>query len=342
MKDISSPIPAKDKIRGIVYAYTPMKRYDMVLDLGVNWIRLNIPFPWTDKIGGTVSDRWKKIKADFEEATNAGLKVMPSTPTIFGYKPEICGEYGTEEFYSNVSRTIAFMAEDLGPLAPSLWQCMNELDIPTFSGDVPLDICIETCRRSAKGVLSVNPGAVCGTNFASWREESHRVGDKLFKGDHPFAYVGDDQYFGSWQGGSVDDWPEVLDSMWDAYGLPILVNEWGYSSKGATLTPDELYNCPDNTEHLEPVCYHKAWCNEMPGGHNEQVQADYFRRGLEIFAAHPHVLGNFMFCFSDAKTCWHCHKEDCPAECYWGLCTYDCVPKPAYWAAKETIKKLYF
>ena len=133
MKTISSAIPARDKIRGIVYAYTPIKRYDMVLDLGVDWIRLNIPFPWQDKIGGTVSDRWKKIKSDFEEASAAGLKVMPSTPTIFGYKPEICGEYGTEEFYSNVSRATAFMAEDLGPLAPSLWQCMTELDIPTFS-----------------------------------------------------------------------------------------------------------------------------------------------------------------------------------------------------------------
>ena len=118
---------------------------------------------------------------------------------------------------------------------------------------------------------SVNPEAVCGTNFASWREESRRVGDKLFSGGHPFSYVGDDQYFGSWQEGSVEDWPGVLDSMWDAYGLPILVNEWGYSSKGRTLSREELGFCPDNDLHLEPVCYHKAWCNEMPGGHNEDV-----------------------------------------------------------------------
>ena len=335
-------IPAKEKIRGIVYAYTPYKRYDMVKDLGVDWIRLNIPFPWQDKVGGTVSERWKKIKAEFQEAVEAGLHVMPSTPTIMGFKEEVCGKYGTKEFYENVRRAAAFMCEDLGPLAHSLWQCMNELDIPTFSGNVPLDICAETCRQTAYGIHDVNPKAVCGTNFASWRPESRRVGEMLFSGDHPFGYVGDDQYYVSWQGGTIEDWPATLDDMWNTFGLPILVNEWGYSSRGATLSPEEFYRMPDKSKPQEPVCYHKAWVNEMPGGHNEQVQADYFRRGLEIFAEHPHVLGNFMFCFSDAKTCWHCHLPDCPAECYWGLCDYDCNPKPAYFAAKEAIHRLYF
>ncbi|NLB17028.1 MAG: hypothetical protein GX827_09530, partial [Clostridiales bacterium] len=159
---------------------------------------------------------------------------------------------------------------------------------------------------------------------------------------HPFGYVGNDQYFGSWQGGSIDDWPGVLDSIWDAFGLPILVNEWGYSSRGETLTHEQLMNMEGNTENLEPVCFHKAWCNEMPGGHNEEVQADYIKRGLEIFASHPHVLGNFIFCFSDAHTCWHCGKANCPAECYWGICDVNCNPKPAFYAAKEAIHRLYF
>lgn len=334
-------IPAKEKIRGIVYAYTPRKRYDMVKDLGVDWIRLNIPFPWEDRIGGKVSDRWLRLKAEFQEAVDAGLHVMPSTPVIFGFKEEICGKYGTQAFYDNVRRAANFMCEDLGELAHSLWQCMNELDIPTFSGDVPLEICIETCRQTARGILDINPKAMCGTNFASWRPESRRVGEMLFAGTHPFAYVGDDQYYGSWQGGTIEDWPETLDDMWNAFGLPILVNEWGYSSRGRTLTHEEAANCPGNTRNLNHVCFHKAWENEMPGGHTEEVQAAYMRRGLEIFAEHPHVLGNFMFCFSDAQTCWQCGQSECPAECYWGLCDWDCNPKPAYYAAQETIRRLY-
>ena len=38
-----------------------------------------------------------------------------------------------------------------------------------------------------------------------------------------------------------------------------------------TLTPEELRNCPDNQEKLEPVRLHHRWRGEMPGGHNEDV-----------------------------------------------------------------------
>lgn len=334
-------IAAKDKIRGIVYAYTPEKRYDMVRELGVEWIRLNIPFPWNDRIGGTVSEQWKHIKAEFKEAVESGLHVMPSTPTILGFPRELCGEYGSREFYDNVRRTSAFMCEELGELAHSLWQCMNELDIPTFSGDVPLDICAECCRQTALGINDINPNAVCGTNFASWREESRHVGEILFSGDHPFGYIGNDQYYGSWQPGTIEDWNDTLDDMWNTFGLPILINEWGYSSRSHTWNAEKLKSVRAEKMPANYVCQNKAWAFELEGGHNEEIQAEYFRRGLEIFAAHPHVLGNFMFCFSDAVRCWQCGEENCPAECYWGLVDVNCKPKPAFYAAKEAIRKYY-
>ena len=335
-------IALKDKIRGVVYAYSPLERWELVKELGTDWIRLNVPFPWTDRIGGTLSPRWEKVKATIDSAHRAGLKIMPSTSTIFGYPEPICGKIGTEEFFSNVRRAASFMAEDLGERAHSLWQCMNELDGSTFSGDVPLEICTEACRRTAFGIRDVNPRAVCGTNFSYWWEGSRRAGEMLFRGDHPFGYLGDDGYFGSWSGGTVEDWPPIIDDMWNTFGIPILISEWGYSSGGGTMKPEELGIRPNNTENLEPVCYHKSWGYELPGGHCEEVQADYMRRGLEIFAAHPHVMGNFMFCFSDAVTCWHCHHENCPAECYWGLCDTECRPKKAYYAARDTIRRLYF
>ena len=344
-------IKAKDKIRGIVYAYTPEKRYDMVKDLGIEYIRLNVPFPWTDKMHGTVSDAWNYIKEEFREAVNAGLKVMPSTPGMGGWGydaekdiscwkdswPEFVGKPGTPEFYANVAETTKFMCEDLGDLADGMWQCMNEIDIETFRGDYSIEIATDTCRASAAGIVAANPNAICGTNFAGWYDFAKEVGDLLFRPGHHFGYVGDDQYYGSWQPHTVEKWNETLDEMWERWNIPILVNEWGYSSEGATLTerPTEL------TPGWSDVCMTKSWYNEVEGGHNEDTQAEYFRRGLEIFAKHPHVLGNFVFCFSDAAHCWHCGQPECPAECFWGITDVNCKPKKAYYAVKKAIQEYY-
>ena len=97
-------IKAKDKIRGIVYAYTQEKRYDMVKDLGIEYIRLNVPFPWTDKMHGTVSPGWEKIKDEFREAVAAGLKVMPSTPGMGGWGYDEVHQQGVEAYFAHANR----------------------------------------------------------------------------------------------------------------------------------------------------------------------------------------------------------------------------------------------
>ena len=50
--------------------------------------------------------------------------------------------------------------------------------------------------------------------------------------DTASSYMGVDQYFGSWQPGDVDSWTGVIDGLYERYGLPVLANEWGYSSDG--------------------------------------------------------------------------------------------------------------
>ena len=49
---------ASEKIKGIVFAYDTNGEYDMVKELGVEWMRLNICFPWKDKMFGTLSEAY--------------------------------------------------------------------------------------------------------------------------------------------------------------------------------------------------------------------------------------------------------------------------------------------
>ena len=340
-----------EKLQGIVYAFTEENHYDMVRDLGVEWIRLGIPFPWSNKMHGTVAPGWLDIKEKCKEATDAGLKVMPSVPGMggWGYNyeekvtrwddswPDFVGAKGTDEYYKNIRDTAAFMCEDLGDLAGDLWQCMNEIDHDLFVGDYPIEVVVDTCRAIVEGIVSVNPDARCGHNFSGWNERSATIGDLLYRPGHSFAYCGIDQYFGSWTGGCIEDWVPVIDERYARWGLPLLINEWGYSSSGATISERPAV-VPAG---WGDVCVTKSWYHEVPGGHTPEVAAEYFRRGLEIFAKHPHVMGNFLFCFSDAYTCWHCGQENCPAECSWGLTDVECRPKPAYFAAQKAIREYY-
>ena len=343
-----------DKILGIVYAYDcDGSDYDKVRDLGLKWIRLGICFPWKDQMYGTLCTEYLEAKEKFRQAKEHGILVMPSTPGLGSYRydekegrtrwhdsfPAFVGEKGTEEFYRNVSETTRFMCEDLGDLAGDLWQCMNEIDIPTFSGDYSDMVAADTARASAAGIVAANPAARCGINLSRCWDVGLAMADKVYRPGHCFSYIGDDQYFGSWQGRTVEAWNDVIDTLYERYRLPVLANEWGYSS-GGTLVKKDL----DPSEipvGLPETCYVTGWFHEVYGGHNQETQAEYLRRGLEIFAKHPHALGSFLFCWRDARHCYHCGREACPSECMWGLIDKDENPKKAFYAVKEAIQSYY-
>jgi hypothetical protein len=342
-----------EKIIGIVYAYDAGDEFDMVKELGVEWIRLNICFPWKDKMYGELSEQYLKARKEFERAHKHGMKIMPATPPMGGFTydkkekrtfwhesfPDFVGAKGSEEYYDNIRQTMKFICKDLGEMAGDVWQCMNEIDIPTFSNNYSLEIITETARASAEGIVAANPNALCGINISNYCDRAIEVCDLVYRPGHSFRYVGVDQYFGSWQDRDVEAWYDVIDALYERYHMPILANEWGYSSAGklAKERPDPSLL----PEGWSDVCYLKSWFYEIPGGHTEENQAEYFRRGHEIFAKDTRVLGSFMFCWKDANTCYHCGQSECPAECFWGIVDKNTVPKKAYYAIKEAITKYY-
>lgn len=169
-----------EKVLGIVYAYDVEDAYDEIRELGFEWLRMGVPFPWEDRMYGRLSEGYLRSRGAIEEAYRKGMKIMPATPGMGGYRydPKLCvirymeswpdfvGEKGTEEYYRNVSEACAFLCRDLKELTGGLWQCMNEIDIPTFSGNYPTEIVVGTARASAAGIVSADPEARCGINLS--------------------------------------------------------------------------------------------------------------------------------------------------------------------------------
>lgn len=344
----------KDKIVGIVYAYDTGEEYAMVKELGIAWIRINVAFPWADRMHGQLSEPYLYSKDEIARAYKNGMRVMPCTPTMGEFKfnkeegktrwhdafPDFVGEKGTQEYYDNVRAAMKFICEDLGGTVGHIWQCMNEIDIETFAKDYTDEVLAGTARATAEGIVQGNPAAMCGTTIASYfHDHAMELLDLIHQSGHHMAYIGVDGYFGTWGGKTVEAWTEVIDGLYAQYKLPVLVNEWGYSSGGGVT--DKRPAPGETPEGWSDVCLHKDWFHAVPGGHTPQVQGEYLRRGLELFANHPHVLGSFMFCWRDAHKCWHCGQTECPAECFWGLVDRHCKPKASYYAVKEAIAKYY-
>lgn len=76
---------ASEKIKGIVYAYNTGEEYDMVRELGGEWIRLNVSFPWTDKMFGTLSAQYLRDREEIRRTHARGFQVMPATPPLKGF-----------------------------------------------------------------------------------------------------------------------------------------------------------------------------------------------------------------------------------------------------------------
>ena len=65
-----------EKIKGIVFAYNTSGEYEMVKELGVEWMRLNICFPWADKMFGTLSEEYIQARQEILDTHAKGLQPL--------------------------------------------------------------------------------------------------------------------------------------------------------------------------------------------------------------------------------------------------------------------------
>lgn len=307
----------------------PRKRLDLMKDAGVQWLRCDMPFPFEDKVGN-VSQNFRDFYNQVSVWNQAGFKVMGITPYPRDWKID-AGIPGSEKFLEIYKDACQFLASEFDDMVPG-WQISNELNLELFRRPLTEEQAIAFAKYGGAGIMQGNSSALVGVNMAGFGDSALRMYAELYPNKMvEFNYIGTDGYFGSWENGGPDEWHEKLKLLYEKTGKPVIIQEFGYASKGEVKTPEE-----------RGIDNHKAkkWAYAWRNGHTPEVQAEYLEETYNIFINTPTVLGAIWYCWSDHERCWNCGAEDCPCETAWGLVDVNEVPKPAYHAFSRIAKKL--
>jgi len=329
----------------------PEADVELIQEAGIGWVRSHFPFPFEDRLYGSVGEEYRRAKKQAERWIEQGLRVMGTTPeagiatrrpdasgrltrTWHRHAPEWCGELGSEEFVRNYEGVCAWLARDLQGIT-SLWQIANELDHPTFAGPLsPRQVC-ELIEAGARGLRAGDPVPLLGQNPAGTEPTSYYLIGRLSGTAHSeLDYCGIDGYPGTWEAGGPEFWADRIAELHDLTGQPVLVNEWGFSSKGEVMTEEEAGS------GAYP-CELRKWAHTWGDGHTPEGQAEFVRQAFDAFRSQrEHFIGAFFYRWEDDERCYPCGSPDCPTETRWGLVDLEGRPKPAYYAFKEGVERL--
>ena len=309
----------------------PRQRLDLMQQAGVEWVRCDVPFPFEDKVGN-VSQKFRNFTEQVHTWNRAGFRVMGITPYPRGWNVD-AGTSGSSHFLHVYEEACKFMAQEFGDIVQG-WQISNELNLESFRHPLTEEQALAFAKQGGSGVRRGNTSALVGVNMAGFGKSALRMYSELYpNNDVEFDYIGTDGYFGSWEAGGPESWHEKLALLHEKTGKPIIIQEFGYASKGDVMTPEE--RTAGKSPH-ELKKWGHAWCD----GHTPEVQAAYLEETYRIFIDTSTVLGAIWYCWSDHEKCWNCGAPDCPCETAWGLVDVNEVPKPAYYAFSHVAKSL--
>ena len=308
----------------------PGRAYDGMTDVGINAVRLDVPFPFSDE-SRTLSTSFERTVEWVRELRTRGFQLVGITPYPSAI-PSWRGEPGSDGYFSLVRETARFLAEFFGDNIP-VWQSTNEMNVPRFREPLNEVQAVRFLIEGGAGIKDAAGNLDVGVNMGGFDKLATTMYRDVIDSDVKWDYVGTDGYFGTWEEGSPQTWNERLDWLESLSSLPIYVMEWGFSSAGDIMLPEKIV--PGETDtHAEG-----AWCWGWDTGskiktHTWDNQADYISEALEILYAR--TIGAFYYCWGDSRKCW-CTTEGCPIECNWGLVDVDGSAKPSYRAMQKFI-----
>jgi len=356
----------------------PYKNVELIKQAHIGWTRIDIPFPFAPGEWGKITPEYAAFRERVKFYSAGGLKTMCVTPY-----PRSFARYGVDpaspEGLEQVEKICKFMAEDLAPCGVAGYQITNELNVFHFRIPLTIEQAPDFIIAGIKGVVAGDGNAICGYNSAGVAEEAQGIISRIKPYHHLLDYMGVDTYRGTWGDGEPDDIIGDISVTYDAVGLPVLIQEFGFSSLGEIFTRQEVdaYVKDKGFNSVEDVYkdakgfvmrlpYYVAkrvmespeedWAKnalgmmphllrKWPGGskkyrHTAEGQAAFYDEVLGKILAHPHICGAMIYSWSDPRLCFNCYHPDCPCETAWGITTPEEEPKPAYYVIKNHFSKI--
>ena len=310
----------------------PGRSYDGLRDVGIEWVRVDIPFPFADA-RETLTPAFEKSAEYVRELAGKGFHVVGITPYPTAI-PDWEGRAGSDGYFCLTRKTARFLGEFFRNEIP-IWQSTNEMNIDGFRVPLSHDEAVRFVIEGAMGIKDASGDLWVGANMGGFGGKADEMYRQLYRSDVPWDYVGADGYFGTWQDGSPDTWSEKFDWLEQLTPLPAIVMEWGFSSEGGVMKPEEVI--PGKIDPHD----RRMWCFGWEGRgdlipHTADSQAMYVEEAMAIIT--DRAIGEFYYCWADSKTCW-CGSDECPVEARWGLVDHEGSAKPSYTAMKRAISR---
>ncbi|CAA9582515.1 MAG: hypothetical protein AVDCRST_MAG88-3520, partial [uncultured Thermomicrobiales bacterium] len=234
--------------------------YALMREAGIEWVRMGFRPPFTDATLATTTPEFGEQEREVEALARHGLRVMGYTP-FPGGDPDIGGGYpawggpmGSEGYFAAYEEVCAWLGRRFSGVAGA-WQVANELNHGDWNGGLTPDQGVEFLKRGARGLKRANPGALVGFNMAGFGEVAMGMYRALFPPDAggaaDFDYIGADGYQ------APELWPDKFAQLAAITDRPIVVQEFGYASAGATLTAEQMATIAFGS--ARDRCKYRAW-----------------------------------------------------------------------------------
>jgi hypothetical protein len=321
--------------------------YQLMKEGGIGWVRLDFGFPFEDKIGGKLCDKFLKDLEEARKIRQFGLRIMGGSPLAgwiaydekdkkTAWRPQMpawAGSIDSDSYYETYEKACEEIGRQTRGIV-DMWQVSNEMDIDLFRGPLSTEQVERLLMAGARGLKKGNPEVKADINPAFLETGERLYRDLYSRPDTPFDYAGIDGYFGNGVPGGPQDWIPLIEQIHDLTGKPVLINEWGYSSIQGS-------GKPLNRKVGDSICEKQQWNNVWRKEHSPQEQAAYAEIALKIFATYPNVVGSFFYDWGDDAVCYHCGQKGCPSECGWGMVDSQGKPKPVYYTFKSMAREFY-